>query len=219
MNPVITKQHRDSVAPLVEEAERILAKAIDHFELTVKPSQIVVTIQSRGRKRRTIGWFANDRWEKNSDRIHEINLCAECLQTHDMGEVILHELAHAENHHLNIRDCPSGQYHNKKFKRMAERLGLQQQGERHRIYGYGLTKLAAPGVAFLNKFTFKRELFELSRLSPVRRKKVGSRLVKCVCENCGYAIRTTRQWIDRGLPTCCCGRLFRAQLQINNPVE
>ncbi len=38
-----------------------------------------------------------------------------------------------------------------------------------------------------------------------RRKKQGTRLLKVVCGDCGYTIRTTRQWIDTGLPTCACG--------------
>src|SRR5271157_1951497 len=36
-------------------------------------------------------------------------------------------------------------------------------------------------------------------------KKQGTRLLKIVCPACGYTARTTRQWIDRGLPTCHCG--------------
>lgn len=37
------------------------------------------------------------------------------------------------------------------------------------------------------------------------RKKQGTRLLKVVCRECGYTIRTTQQWIDTGLPTCVCG--------------
>lgn len=32
-----------------------------------------------------------------------------------------------------------------------------------------------------------------------------TRLLKVLCPSCGYLIRTTAKWIDRGLPTCCCG--------------
>jgi hypothetical protein len=37
------------------------------------------------------------------------------------------------------------------------------------------------------------------------RKKQRTRLLKVVCADCGYMIRTTQQWIDTGLPTCACG--------------
>ena len=34
------------------------------------------------------------------------------------------------------------------------------------------------------------------------------RQILVVCPGCGYKIRTTRQWIGVGLPTCCCGVRF-----------
>lgn len=37
------------------------------------------------------------------------------------------------------------------------------------------------------------------------RKKQGTRLIKVVCEECGYTVRTTQKWLDRGVPTCACG--------------
>jgi hypothetical protein len=37
------------------------------------------------------------------------------------------------------------------------------------------------------------------------RKKQGTRMLKVVCPECGYTVRTTQQWIDTGLPTCVCG--------------
>lgn len=38
-------------------------------------------------------------------------------------------------------------------------------------------------------------------------KKQTSRMlpIKCTAADCGYSLRTTRMWIDRGLPTCFCG--------------
>lgn len=37
--------------------------------------------------------------------------------------------------------------------------------------------------------------------------KQTTRMIKLVCEDadCGYTVRTTRKWIDVGLPTCYCG--------------
>lgn len=34
------------------------------------------------------------------------------------------------------------------------------------------------------------------------RKKQGTRLLKAVCPSCGYTLRLTRLWADKGLPTC-----------------
>jgi hypothetical protein len=31
---------------------------------------------------------------------------------------------------------------------------------------------------------------------------------KAACPECGYVIRLTREWIERGLPVCVCGETF-----------
>jgi len=45
-------------------------------------------------------------------------------------------------------------------------------------------------------------------------KKQGTRmiLVKCPKSECGYQVRTTRKWLDVGVPTCPCGELMKAEL-------
>lgn len=196
-----------SITPLLTESERVLAEAIKHFGLTVQPAEIVCTIQTRGKKN-AHGWYWQNRWQNGQPaKLHEINLCAESLKVKDMGETLLHELAHAENAKLGVKDCSGSQCHNKRFKAMAERLGLVV-GERDKRYGYGFTELAEAGAAFLAKIAFKRELFELARLEASARKKVGSRLIKCSCPACDYTVRVTRQWLDQGCPTCPCGEVM-----------
>lgn len=36
--------------------------------------------------------------------------------------------------------------------------------------------------------------------------KQSTRMIKLVCPADGYAVRTTRKWIEVGLPRCPCGR-------------
>ncbi len=33
-------------------------------------------------------------------------------------------------------------------------------------------------------------------------------MLKLQCPGCAYVIRTTRTWLDVGLPVCCCGEDF-----------
>jgi hypothetical protein len=203
----MSKINSSSITPVIVESERVLTEAIKHFGLKVTPEQIRVTIQSSGRKQ-ALGWFAPEYWrkgkaEKGSPGLHEINLCAEHLQAHNMGETLLHELAHAENNILGIRDCSGGRMHNKKFKEMAIRLGLEVK-PRDSSVGYGYTDLAKPGEDFLAKIKFNRAIFDAHRGAAGGKKaKPGSRLIKCECPECGYVCRTTQKWLDDvGAPHC-----------------
>lgn len=45
-------------------------------------------------------------------------------------------------------------------------------------------------------------------LSLSDRPKAATRLLKGQCPSCGYTIRLTQKWADRGLPTCPCGDLI-----------
>jgi len=199
-------KNKTSLAPLIEEAERTLKEAIKFFALKTDPESIFVTIQSRGRKN-AVGWFWSGRWKNGTDKtaksVNEINMSAEYLVTGDMGELMLHELAHAENNTCGIKDC-SGRVHNKHFKSMAERLGLEVK-PRDKSVGYGYTDLAQGGKDFLKKIAFKRELFTSFRIEGTGKSASGGRLLKCECPGCGYVIRTTQKWIDVGFPTCVCG--------------
>ena len=203
------KQHT-SLAPLIEEAERTLREAIKFFALKTDPGSICVTIQTKGR-RNAVGWFWAGRWvdnkkAKQSSAYNEINMSAELLSTHDMGELLLHELAHAENNTCGTKDC-SGRVHNKHFKSMAERLGLEVK-PRDKSVGYGYTDLAQGGKDFLKKISFKRELFTSHRVTDGPKAASGGRLLKLECGGCGYVIRSTQKWIDTGTPTCACGEEF-----------
>ncbi len=190
---------------MVQEAERIIREAVTHFGLTVKPEQICITVQSAGRKK-AVGWFGPERWQEGKkNTVHEINMSAEHIQNYDMGELMLHELAHAENNALGVKDC-SGRQHNKKFKAMAERLGLVVK-ERDKSVGYGFTDLGDEARKFLFRVDFDKTPFKAFRRGNAPAKKAGSRLVKCECAECGYVVRTTRKWLDEvGAPLCPCNQ-------------
>lgn len=194
----------NSITPLIEESNRVLGAAIAHFGLKVPLANITVTIQSKGRKN-ALGWFWSSRWAKGEVVSHEINLSAEHLNEHNMGETLIHELAHAENHHNEIRDCDkTGRRHNKKFKTQAEALGLIV--EKAGSLGWASTKLGTAAQLFLEDIAFDRSLFELFRAGAESKEgKAGTRMLKCECPDCGYVVRTTAKWLAIGCPTCPCG--------------
>jgi hypothetical protein len=207
----------NTITPLITEAHRLIGEAINYFALTVPKENIVVTIQSKGRKK-AVGWFWHGRWtgesKKQANALHEINMSAEHLKDYHMGELLLHELAHAENDHQGIKDC-AGRRHNKKFKVMAERLGLKV--EKGGSVGFGVTDLGDLAKEFLNKIKFDRSLFELCRLVAEPKGAAGSRLLKCECPGCGYVVRTTAKWLAVGLPVCPCGETMEAAEVFNEP--
>ena len=127
----------NSLAPLIAESERVIAEAIKHFGLRISPDQILLTAQTKGRMK-AYGWFAPKRWQDDKKEIvHEINLSAEYLncKERDMADTLLHELAHAENEFLGIKDVSGNQMHNKKFKAMAEKIGMTV-GPRDKSHGF-----------------------------------------------------------------------------------
>lgn len=190
-----------SLAPLITEGERLIREACAHYKLNTKPESIVLTIQTRGKREHTLGWFWAKRWKDGKkDAVHEINLSAETLSREDVGETLIHELAHAENETNNIKDVSNG-VHNKKFKVQAEALGLKVLDRDKRV-GYGFTELDTPARDFLKKIKFNSLMFKLARLTPTARTKAGTRMLKCECPKCGYVVRTTQKWVDIGLPQC-----------------
>lgn len=197
----------NSIEPLIAESNRVLGAAIEHFKLNVPLSSITLTIQSKGRKN-ALGWFWAQRWAEGA--FHEINLSAEHLNEHNMGETLIHELAHAENFHNGIKDCDkTGRRHNKKFKSQAEALGLSV--EKSGSLGWAYTKLTPVSEKFLADIKFNRDLFKLFRAGAESKEgKAGTRMLKVECPDCGYTCRTTAKWLAVGVPTCACGTPMEA---------
>jgi len=48
-------------------------------------------------------------------------------------------------------------------------------------------------------------------LSLADRPKAATRLLKGLCPTCGYTIRLTQKWADKGMPQCPCGDTFNLE--------
>ncbi len=106
------------------------------------PESVVFSlIPNRSSKGRYLGWFAQNRWSKGADRLHEINIAADHLDrdVDGIAETILHEMVHLKNNINGVSDCTPTQYHKKAFKTVAESFGLKV--ERMKNKGYALTSL------------------------------------------------------------------------------
>jgi hypothetical protein len=112
----------------------------------------------------------------------------------EVAGIVVHELVHA---------ClPDGAGHKKPFKDGMKALGLQGKATatepndelQHRLHAI-CEQLGEYPHSALN-------------LTDPSVKKQTTRMIKLVCDECGYIARTTSKWIEVGLPTCVCGAAF-----------
>jgi len=104
--------------------------------------------------------------------------------------VLVHEAAHG------AAGVENG--HGPKFKAVCAAIGLE-----------GKATQAMPGAS-LNEW-LRSEVLPLlgayphSAVDPNARKKQGTRMIKLVCPETGYTVRTTKKWLEQGLPVSPAG--------------
>lgn len=117
--------------------------------------------------------------------------------------VLVHEAIHA------IVGHKAG--HRGAFKRCATALGL---------VGPMTATSAGPGLQErLEMLASELGRYPHARLNGMTngRKKVGTRLLKAACPQCGYTVRVTAKWLAVGNPVCPCGQELVAELAATRP--
>lgn len=155
------------------------------------------------RKRRVIG----ECWERkmSKDGVNHIfisPLLDEPISDDEGGgvlETLTHELCHA------VDDGESK--HGSGFRKIATAIGLEGK----------MTSTHAGEDLVLE---FKRVMEELgpyphARLNIELREKQSTRMKKVECPCCGYAVRTTRKWLEIGLPSCP----FGTEMELQDPLD
>ncbi len=156
-----------SIKPAMDELERTFVFLAG--ELWFKPRNVflplpVITVQTRGR-RNALGWFWKDKWQERDTekRIPELNICAEHLQAdlYDIANTLLHEMCHYANFLRGIKDCSSNQYHNRKFRRECNDIGLIcKETGRH---GWADTELTPELRQLVDDIGFCEDAFRIFR--------------------------------------------------------
>ena len=162
----------------------------------------VITIQ-KGRKK-SLGHFTLDKiWvskdsEENEldDNVskYEININPLYFKERSAVEIIetlLHEMCHYMNKILDIKDC-NGNNHNKKFKEMAESVGLIC--EKCNGVGYGFTRLSSDLEKYIkNEIMPDESVFTYFRTEIAKeRKPREKKTFKYHCPNCGLEIKAKK---------------------------
>lgn len=160
----------------------------------------VILVQTRGRKKGTLGWHARSYWHydvEGMESLHEITLSAETMNRDymDIIETLLHEMVHHYNCLLGIRDCSASQYHNKAFLIAAERMGLEVRQTVGR--GWNSTSLGVRARKVIEELQPKKEVFGLYRQEYTAPKQaMRMKLWDCGCTKirCATEVRAACGW-------------------------
>jgi hypothetical protein len=186
---------KNSITKAIKELEKLYVVINRELFNNKLDQNIRITIQTKGRAKKIIGYHSPKRWKKeDGEMITEITICAEDLNSCDPAEVLIHEACHNYNFMRDIKDCCTNQYHNKKFKTVAEMAGLKVT--RSRTYGWCFTDLGEKAQKVVNESGFNYEVFKSFRLTA---SPAPTYLRKFMCE-CGMIIRVAR--VDDFSATC-----------------
>lgn len=154
--------------------QELLYQAFDYFNAELCKSSLpkpIITVLSRGAKRRVLGWMWQDKWSVGEELRHEIMISAETLdRTFDeVMETMLHEMAHLYNAHAKINDVNPAGRHNKKFKKTAEDVFKLKVASDKKL-GWAFTALTEESQELIDKFKPSAIITEwkLRRLDPIK---------------------------------------------------
>lgn len=169
---------------------------------------LVAPADGGAKKSGKLGHFWAGRWNVTGDSTPEVVLVAEALKREavEVFGTIVHEAAHALAFGRGIADTDkSGKRHNKKFKAIAEELGLEVNSEPDKTRGYAFTSVP-DGTA--NKYS--DTIHALSEALTLYRNAVGTKgggktkdrnLAAASCE-CGRKIRVAVSTLEEA-PIIC----------------
>jgi hypothetical protein len=219
----IAKQRRGPDGKLLPKiVDTPLKPVVDALNSTLKAIRehnaevpnVVLVVGASGRKSRTtlaLGHFSPKSWESKGAQ-HEIAISGEVLRQGAEGvlETMLHEAAHALAEAREIKDTSrQGRFHNKRFKAVAEEVGLTIP-ESDKSIGWSNTRLTKE-----TKALYKAQLAELTKALKLYRlpappkpdKPKSTTKVECGCRS----ITLSNTFLDKGAIRCEeCGEVFLA---------
>jgi hypothetical protein len=135
----------------------------------------------------------------SAGQITEVFVSPAISESPEVLAILAHELCHAA---LFAEHPDAG--HGPLFRKLAKAIGLTGP-MRATVAGPHLERRAAIIIGQLGE-EYPHAGLDLEATG----KKQSTRLIKLQCPECDYTIRTTRQWIATGVPTCPCGAEFEA---------
>lgn len=189
----------------LEELYRIFS-ILNHDKFNDILPEPVITIQKT--KGLALGHFTLDKVWRNKQNVeenditmsnedetayYEINIDPRWFCNRSAVEIVetlLHEMCHYYNKLSDIKDC-NGNIHNKKFKSLAESVGLIV--EKGKSVGYGYTSLSDELKEYIKEIIKPNEQsFEYFRDSVIKggtNKPKTKKLFKYTCPDCGQIVK------------------------------
>ena len=144
---------------------------------------------ARSRKNRALGeWWSP---KQSPSGKHHIFIAPQVSESFDVFGVLVHELAHS---------ATEGDGHMGRFPSLVKSLGLEGKPS-STVVGAVFRDMFGDLVASLGDYPHD------GLTVPAKPKTQSTRMLKAMC-SCGYTIRLTKTWADKGLPTCLCGDSF-----------
>lgn len=145
----------------------------------------VVVVGSGGRAAKNLyGHFAPNRWEYEGKEYHEVLIVAEQLHrgATALMTTLLHEGVHGVANTRDIKDC-SGRRHNKRFKLLAEEMGLVAPEFPDKTIGWSSFDISdSLEWQFQKQINKISEALNLCRLLPTEKEKIkNSWAAECHC--------------------------------------
>lgn len=189
----------------LEELYRIF-NILNRDKFDDKLPEPIITIQKT--KGKTLGHFTLEKvWKNKNDNLesdlenedkeensfYEINIDPRWFNSRtaeQIVETLLHEMCHYMNKILDIKDC-NGNIHNKKFKSMAESVGLIV--EKADSVGFGFTELSDELIEYIelevkpNEKAFEYFRCTTIEIKPKKRRKKST--FKYTCPDCGQTVK------------------------------
>lgn len=127
----------------------------------------------------------------SADATTEVFICPSQSNATNVLAILVHELVHAA---VGLEHGHKGE-----FKRLALALGLEGKMT-STTAGVDLTARLTAIISQLGAYPHAALNTALSG-----RKKQSTRMIKLVCDDCGWTCRTAQKNVDAGLPVCHCG--------------
>ena len=189
-----------TIMPVLSVFEKWFTRINKNF-FEDKLPQVTITIQRDNKTgHATHGWMScAEVWHKGEAQFYELNMTAHSLSRpiEESISTLIHEMCHLYANVNDIKDVARvGQYHNGKFKEIAESHGLKCDAEKDPKIGWSHTVPTEDTIEWINSFDHKQddEILTMFRDRDQSMKKTAKKTTyKYVCPVCGAIVRTTKE--------------------------